>query len=131
MIPTFSIVEMTPTIEDYARVIESVGWRPRQPEAIEIALRNSCFSVCAVSDGVVVGFGRVIGDGGLHLYVTEIVAALTRWVEEFPFRNTVVAVLPIGGLAAFHERHGFKAHSNNSPQMSRWIKPEPASLELG
>src|SRR5688572_4643479 len=116
MIPTFSIVEMTPTIEDYARVIESVGWRPRQREAIEIALRNSYFSVCAVSDGVVIGFGRVIGDGGLHLYLTdivvvpefqrrgigtEIVAALTRWVEEFPFRNTVVAVLPIGGLAAF------------------------------
>jgi predicted N-acetyltransferase YhbS len=58
---------------------------------------------------------------------TAIVAALTRSVEEFPFRNTVVAVLPTGGLADFYERHGFKAHSHNSPQMSRWIKPEPAS----
>src|SRR5688500_785056 len=112
MEPTFTILEKTPTTEDYARIIQSVGWRPRQFEAIEIALRNSCFSVCAVSDGVVVGFGRVIGDGGLHLYLTDvvvasesqrkgigtaIVAALTRWAEEFPFRNTVVAVLPTGG----------------------------------
>lgn len=141
MTPLFSIVEQTPSAEDYARIIAAVGWRPRQADAIETALRNSHYSVCAVSEGAVVGFGRVIGDGGLHLYLTDvivhpefqrrgigtaIVAALTRWVEEFPFPNTVVAVLPTKGMASFYERHGFKAHSVHSPQMSRWINPQEA-----
>ncbi len=134
----FSIVEQTPSLEDYRRLIEAVGWRPREPEAIQIALENSLYSVCAVSEGTVVGFGRVIGDGGLHLYLsdivvhpafqrrgigTAIVAALTFWVKAFPYSNTVVAVLPTKGMAAFYERHGFKAHSIHSPQMSMWVRP--------
>jgi len=141
MTPTYSIVRQTPTTEDYARIIKAVGWRPRQPEAVKIALRNSCFSVCAVSDDVVVGFGRVIGDGGIHLYVTDvvvlpefqhhgigtaIVAAITRWVEEFPFSNTIVAVLPTPGLASFYERHGYKIQPGHSPAMSRWINHKAA-----
>jgi GNAT superfamily N-acetyltransferase len=141
MVPNYSIIDRTPTGEEYARLIQAVGWRSREPEAIEIALRNSYFSVCAISNDVVIGFGRVIGDGGLHFYLTDIVvkpefqrrgigtaivAALMRWVEGFPFSNTVVAVLPTGGLRSFYERQGFKAHSVNSPQMSRWIKPKAA-----
>src|SRR4051812_38541436 len=103
MAPSFTIVEQTPTAEAYARLIAAVGWRPRQRRAIEIALGNSLHSVCAVRDGESVGFGRVIGDGGLHLYLTDvvvhpnhqgqgigtaIVSALTRWVQSFPFNNT-------------------------------------------
>ena len=67
------IVERTPTVAEYLALIESVGFRPRDPEAVAIALGNSLFSVCAVADSVIVGRGRIIGDGGLHLYLTDVI----------------------------------------------------------
>src|SRR3712207_2101984 len=91
-----SIVERCPTATEYLDLIESVGWRPRDRRAVEIALAHSLYAACAVAGGRVVGCGRVIGDGGLHLYLTDVVvtpryqrrglgtalvAALMRYVE--------------------------------------------------
>jgi GNAT superfamily N-acetyltransferase len=105
---------------------------------VEIAMANSLYAVCAETDGRVIGCGRVIGDGGLHLYLTdvivrpehqrrgvgtEIVAALTGYVESVPYDNVIAAVLPTPGLVDFYARHGFKPLSSGSPVMQRWIRP--------
>jgi hypothetical protein len=71
MLDSCTIVERLPTVEEYVRLIAAVGFRPRQREAIALALQHSWFSVCAESEGEAVGMGRVIGDGGLHLYLTQ------------------------------------------------------------
>ena len=108
------VIERNPSVEEYLDLIASVNWRRRDPEAVKIALGNSLFSVCAESEGQLVGMGRVIGDGGLHLYLADvvvrpdhqnrrigsrIVAALTAFVEAFPFENTVAAIIPTAGCA--------------------------------
>ena len=131
-----TLVERSPTVGEYAMLIAAVGWRQREARAIERAMRHSLFSVCAESDGVIVGSGRVIGDGGLHFYLTDvivmpsrqrrgigtaIVAALTRYVESIPFSNSLVAILPTPGLVGFYARHGYKALSAESPIMQRWL----------
>jgi GNAT superfamily N-acetyltransferase len=131
-----AIVERTPTVEEYLHLIEAVGWRPREPRAVEIALRASLFAVCAEVGGAAVGCGRVIGDGGLHLYLadvvvvpahqrrgigTRIVDALTRFVEAVPFRNVLVAVVPTPGLQRFYQRHGYRAQGAAAPAMYRWV----------
>lgn len=134
-----SIIERPPTPAEYAALIASVGWRPREPRAVEVALAHSLYAVCAeTDDGRAVGRGRVIGDGGLHLYLTDvvvtpahqrrgvgtrIVAALTRYVEGVPYANTLVAVLPTPGLVAFYARHGFRPQGPGTPIMQRWIRP--------
>ena len=133
-----SIVERPPTPDEYLSLIASVGWRPRERRAVEVALASSLYAICAVADGHAVGCGRVIGDGGLHLYLTDVivtpafqrrgigtklVAALTRYVESAPYANTLVAVLPTPGLVGFYARHGFKPLSARSPAMERWINP--------
>jgi GNAT superfamily N-acetyltransferase len=133
-----TIVERLPTPEEYVRLIAAVGFRPRRREAIALALRHPWYSVCAESAGEAVGMGRVIGDGGLHLYLTDvvvhpasqrrgvgtaIVAALTAWVDAGPFPNTVVGLLPTPGLAGFYQRHGYKSQPSDSPAMLQWVNP--------
>jgi GNAT superfamily N-acetyltransferase len=133
-----SIVERPPTPPEYLALIASVGWRPREQRAVEIALANSLYAVCAEVDGRAIGCGRVIGDGGLHLYLTDVivtpafqrrgigtklVAALIRYVESSPHTNTLVAVLPTPGLIDFYAVHGFEPQSPRSPAMQRWINP--------
>ena len=138
-----SLVERVPSIAEYIELIESVGFRRRDSRAIEIALRNSLYSVCAMADSFLVGCGRVIGDGGLHLYLTDvivrpayqrqgtgtrIVASLTRFVESVPYENTVVGVFPLSGLTEFYARHGYKAQGPKEPAMLRWINRSDARL---
>jgi GNAT superfamily N-acetyltransferase len=135
----FSIIERLPTLEEYVRLIAAVRFRPRQREAIEIALQHSCFSVCAESAGEAIGMGRVIGDAGLHLYLTDvvvhpafqrrgvgsaIVAALTAWVDAVPYPNTVVGLIPTPGLVRFYQRHGYKPQQSDSPAMMKWVNPQ-------
>lgn len=131
-----TLVERNPTVAEYAMLIAAVGWRQREARAIELAMQRSLFSVCAESNSAIVGCGRVIGDGGLHFYLTDvivipshqrrgigtaIVSALTRYVESMPFRNSLVAILPTPGLVTFYARHGYKALGADSPIMQRWL----------
>jgi hypothetical protein len=67
------IVERVPSVTEYCDLIQSVGFRRRDSKAVEIALKNSYFAVCAKVGSRIVGCGRIIGDGGLHLYLTDVV----------------------------------------------------------
>lgn len=135
---SISILSKTPTPAEYENLITAVGWRPRDLAAIEIALSNSLYAVCAESDGQIIGCGRVIGDGGMHFYLTDvlvhpshqrqgigtmIVAALTRYIESIPYKNVLVAVLPTPGSSTFYANHGYKPQGPESPIMQRWINP--------
>jgi ribosomal protein S18 acetylase RimI-like enzyme len=115
------MVERVPSVEEYVALISAVGWRKPDPAAIRIAMDRSLYSVCAEADNQTVGCGRVIGDGGLHFYLTDvivrpthqrrgigtaIVRALTQYIESLPYANALVAVLPEPGLVPFYARHG-------------------------
>src|SRR2546426_4823542 len=95
------LVERRPSVEEYCRLISAVGWKPRDAEAISRALAASLFSICAETNGEVIGMGRVIGDGGLPYYLTDVVvvsppqhpglgspnvAALTKDLENISFQ---------------------------------------------
>jgi GNAT superfamily N-acetyltransferase len=134
-----TIVERLPTVEEYVRLIAAVGFRPRQRDRLAPALRHSWCSVCAESAGEAVGMGRVIGDGGLHRSLTDvivhpahqrrgvgtaIVATLTAWVDAAPFPNTVIGLLPMPGLVGFYQRHGYTPQPSDSPAMMKWVNPQ-------
>ena len=85
--------------------------------------------------------GRVIGDGGLHYYLTDIVVdpahqrqgigarlvrALTERVEGVPFVNTWVGLFPVEGTADFYARFGYKAQRPTGPAMYRWLNRSSA-----
>jgi GNAT superfamily N-acetyltransferase len=135
-VQSVAIVERIPTVEEYLYLIAAVGWRPRERRAVELALHHSLYAVCAETGDHTVGCGRVIGDGGLHLYLadvvvvpeyqrcgigTRIVAALTHFVDTFPYHNTIVGIIPTPGLQRFYERHGYKAQPSDSPALYKWV----------
>ena len=128
--------ERRPSVDEYLGLISSVGWKPRDEAAISLALAGSLFAVCAETDRAIVGMGRVIGDGGLHYYLTDVVVrpshqrtgigsrivrALTTYVEGVPFQNTWVGVFAVEGTAEFYARFGFKAQQPTGPAMYRWL----------
>lgn len=62
-----------PTPEEFQQLRIKAGLSPRNPEAIAKALQNSCFCVTLRTQGkVLVGMGRIIGDGGTAFQITDI-----------------------------------------------------------
>jgi predicted N-acetyltransferase YhbS len=133
------IVYRTPTVEEFAEVVNAVGFRSHSSEAVRIGLSNTWCSVCALVDGAVVGLGRVVGDGALHFYITNvmvvpkhqrqgvggsIVRALLTRVKAIPYPNVLVEALPLPGLERFYSGLGFEAPREHAPGMHLWLNPK-------
>ena len=132
------IVHRNPTAEEFAAVTAAVGFKPHPEEAIRIGLANSWHAVCAEIDGNVIGVGRIVGDGALHFYVTNImvvpahqrsgvgsaiVESLVSQVRTVPYANVLVEALPLPGLESFYARFGFRASRQYAPGMHLWLNP--------
>jgi predicted N-acetyltransferase YhbS len=137
-----AVVQRKSSVEEFQSVVASVGFRGHDKAAVEIALRNTIFSVCAMEEQYVVGLGRIVGDGAISFLLTNIIVrpshqrrgigslivkALCSCVEALPYKNIVVEVVPQPGSESFYERFGFKASRNAPPGMVRWFNDERAA----
>ena len=66
------IIEKIPTPEEYNFLTNSVGWGTRDNKIVEEALENSLYCVCIYDDNNIIGFGRIIGDKTIFLYIQDI-----------------------------------------------------------
>ena len=130
------IVARKPTPAEYESVVASVGFRSHDHAAVEVALANTPYCVCAVDGHEVIGLGRIIGDGAISFLLTNvmvrpshqrrgigsrIVRVLCEAVEALPYHNIVVEAVPLPGLQSFYERLGFRASRTATPGMVRWV----------
>lgn len=137
-----AIIQRKPTATEFESVVASVGFRGHDHAAVEIALANTAFSVCAIEEDNVVGLGRVIGDGAISFLLTNvmvrpshqrhgigslIVKALCSSVAALPHKNIVLEVVPQPGSEFFYARLGFKASHSGPPGMVRWFNDERAA----
>lgn len=65
-------IEKTPSVSEYNSLTSAVGWGVSESGIVETAIANSLYTVCAYDGGKIVGFGRLIGDGAMFLYVQDI-----------------------------------------------------------
>ncbi|MFS0713157.1 GNAT family N-acetyltransferase [Microbacterium sp. 2P01SA-2] len=120
-----------PTTAEFATLYAETGWAEWSPETFERALAGS-WVVCSArdDDGKLVGIGRLISDGALHAFVTEMIVAtsargagigseiLRMLVDESRRRGVSdIQLFAARGRAAFYERHGFAARSAEGPGM--------------
>lgn len=119
-------VEMIPTADEFNTLTESVGWGCADIEIVEKALQNTVYSICAYDDNKIIGFGRLIGDTAMFLYIqdvmvspeyqgkligTNIMKYLISKVDEFKKDNPDIRTY-LGaskGKDAFYKKFGFVA----------------------
>ena len=65
-------IEKTPTATEFNMLTESVGWGTRENNIIEEALRNTLYSLCVYDGNNIIGYGRIIGDKTIFLYIQDI-----------------------------------------------------------
>jgi len=121
-----------PTVEEYLALREAVGWSRPSREVVELALKNTLHSVCALFDDIVVGMGRVVGDGGLYFYIQDVmvVPALQRqgvgelvmdslmdYLREKASPDAYIGMMAAKGSTGFYERFGFEKRPEEGPGM--------------
>lgn len=127
------IEERLPDVATYQEFKRMVGWSTTSDEAAEVGLKNSLYSVCAMLDGEVVGFGRVVGDGQVYFYLQDIVVHpdhqgkgigrmitddIMKYIQEHSPDKSFVGLMAAKDMARFYEQHGFKKRDDDAPGMA-------------
>ena len=126
-----------PTRSEYKTLRDLAGWPDTDDFATETALSNSLFAVVARQENSVVGFGRVIGDGGLYFYIQDLIvhpdfqnrglgdslmSELMGYIMTHAKSGAFIGLMSARGLQKFYERFGFKAREEDAPGMHLRIK---------
>ena len=64
------------TSKEFNRLTEKVGWGTRAENVVEEALNHTLYSIAAYETGQLVGYGRIIGDKTIFLYIQDVMVPL-------------------------------------------------------
>lgn len=120
-----------PSAAEFKTLYDETGWGDRSLADFEAALASTwLFCTARDPDGLLTGMGRLISDGVLHAFVTELIVRegsrgrgvgaqiLGRLVSEARARGVEdVRLFAASGRAAFYERNGFTGRPEPAPGM--------------
>lgn len=123
-------IENFPSADEYNYLTNSVGWGIRENNIVEEALKNTLYSLCVYDDNKLIGYGRIIGDKTIFLYIqdimvipeyqnkhigTEIMENLLTQINEYKKINPNIRTY-LGaskGKESFYEKFGFISRPND------------------
>jgi ribosomal protein S18 acetylase RimI-like enzyme len=136
--PDYTILTATPSIETYCHLRIISGLSPKTPESAAIGLPNSMFSVQIqhVPSSTIVGMGRVVGDGAMHVQIVDIAVdpshqkkglgkavmkELMKWLEENMRDDAYVSLGADGDAKYLYQKFGFKETAPATVMMG-WMR---------
>ncbi len=66
-------IEKTPIATEFNMLTKLVGWGTRENNIVEEALKNTLYSLCVYDVDKLIGYGRIIGDKTIFLYIQDII----------------------------------------------------------
>jgi GNAT superfamily N-acetyltransferase len=129
---SYTVIERTPTVQEYSEVRRAAGLSIKDEIAAQRGLSNTLFAVCITHDEVVVGIGRVIGDGGLFYDIVDIAVVaqhqrkglgkmimegLMSYIDRNAPPSSLICLMANKGVAPFYEKFGFRARDLDMPAM--------------
>ena len=61
-----------PSSFEFNYLTEAVGWGKREESIVEEALKNTLYSLCVYDRDNLIGYGRIIGDKTIFLYIHDV-----------------------------------------------------------
>lgn len=131
------IEERTPTLLEYQTMRGTTDWHPVNDEAVAKGLEATLYAVCVWDREVMVGTGRVIGDGGLYYYIQDmmitpshqqkglgklILKKLMAYIEGVACDGAFVGLMAAKGVEGFYHKMGFRTRPETGPGMYLEIK---------
>ncbi|CAH5480868.1 MULTISPECIES: GNAT family N-acetyltransferase [Enterobacterales] len=127
----YDLVDAVPPAEDFCRLRIISGLTPRSPEAAKHALPRTFHGVYIEYSGLIVGMGRIVGDGALNFEIVEvavdpehqgkglgrkIMEALMSWLGQHAPAGAYITL--IADVPELYEKFGFKSVRPESEGMA-------------
>jgi len=119
----------TPSVKEYNLLRELAGWGEADIEAAGRGLPGSLFAVTIRDQaGMVIGMGRVVGDGGLYLHIQDVIVRpemqkmgygtlimdqLMEFIRQHAGKKTMIGLMCAKGKEAFYRKYGFLDRPND------------------
>ena len=121
-----------PSPEDYCNLRANAGMSSKSIEAAIKGLPHACFNVTLYENDMLIGMGRVIGDGGTVFQIVDIAVKDTyqglghgmtimheimKYIESVAEEGTYVSLIADYPADQLYEKFGFKSTEPNSKGM--------------
>ncbi|WP_422106588.1 GNAT family N-acetyltransferase [Winogradskyella sp.] len=123
------------TLNEYQFLRGQTNWISLDDMSIAKAINNDIFTVIAKKEKDIVGMGRVIGDGGIYLYIQDIIVhkdhrnlgigkrimgCINHFIETEVSPNCSIGLFAAKGTIKFYKKFGFKIRAYDSPGMIKY-----------
>jgi ribosomal protein S18 acetylase RimI-like enzyme len=124
---SMTIEHRLPTPDEYLSLRKSVGWPLFPIGTVEKGLEGSLFGVVIISNGDIIGMGRIVGDNAIYFHIQDVVihpdfqrsgvgkllmTELMKYIDSHAGANANVGLMCSKGREKFYERFGFIVRPN-------------------
>ncbi|OOM15911.1 acetyltransferase (GNAT) family protein [Clostridium saccharobutylicum] len=128
------LVYEVPEAQDYVSLRLRSGMGNKDLNRSQIALKNSLFTVCLYDKEELIGFGRVVGDGGITYivsdimvdkkyqrrgYAEQIMKSIDNYFEENTYEDSYICLIANKPADLLYSKHQFEYLSENRCGMLR------------
>lgn len=137
------LVYEVPTAKDYVSLRLRSGMGNKDLERSEIALQNSLFTVSIYDKDKLIGFGRIVGDGGITYVVSDIMVDenyrrkgladlimkdLDNYFEKNTYEDSYIFLIANNPADLLYSKHKFEYLPENKCGMLRNQKSSDDNL---
>ncbi|WP_246117111.1 GNAT family N-acetyltransferase [Shouchella miscanthi] len=130
----YTVIHESPHPKAYNELRLEAGMSGKSLEAAEIGLRNSLYAVTLYDDEVLIGMGRIIGDGGAFFQIVDIAVKptyqgnglgrvimehLTNYLDQNTLPGSYVSLIADGEAEHLYKKFAFKHTAPRSQGMYR------------
>lgn len=123
----YKVLKRVPSVEEYKTLCTAVGWEDYMNfDVAEDSLLQSLFGVVIQYEDLIVGMGRVVGDGKIYFYIQDIAVlpehqnqgigklimnSITEYLKEEAPEKAFVGLFASQGKESFYHRYGLNKHN--------------------
>src|SRR5215471_18851900 len=121
------VVEETISAAEFIELRKLMGSPDVDSETARKTVSSALYTVCPREDGRLLGFARVVGDGVLYFYISDVIVhpmlrgsgygvrlmnSVVEYLKCSASAGAMVVVVPLAGRESFYERFGFRQCSD-------------------
>jgi ribosomal protein S18 acetylase RimI-like enzyme len=126
-----------PTIPEFRQLRALTDWPEISDTQIEKAFKHTLFSYAVYHKNKLVGCGRLVGDGGLYVYLQDIIVhpdyrgkgigkeiteALMGYIDINCEKNTFIGLMAAADTVNFYKKFGFQRRRSAAPGIYQYVK---------
>jgi len=136
------MIEVTtalPYPDEYNALRFCAGWPTYDTDAAKVGLRNSLHTVSVRDAGVLIAFGRVVGDSVITFYIQDVIVIPERqsqghartvmehlmcYIRAAAAPGAVVGLMSARGVEGLYEKFGFVSRPHGETMGAGMVLPE-------